>query len=144
MSESNPSTANLAFVFEDLALLYRQRMKSLEQHAIVAANYFYIDFKHQSVVITGTEGAWLSVLIEQQLIEKFQHRLQEDCRAWHEHDALFADYRAYRAAQNDPSPWPETDLGLQGQHGFHLLEVTHTQPLDIDVFDDLQDTLVLR
>lgn len=126
---------------EDLALIHEETLSHLEYLSIYALNYTYIDFNTQKMVISGTETNWLKHSIQQGLHQNMASRLREFSHSWEDDAPMTQAYTRWMQAHQPEVSWQKTDFGLKGKHGFHLLEIGHTEDLGIDSFNQMVDTL---
>ncbi|MBL6735105.1 MAG: hypothetical protein ISP86_04415 [Shewanellaceae bacterium] len=135
--------------------LQRELLPALQQHAAILQpilaefshlnvshlNYYYADWHHQTVVFTGTEADWLQYAVELGWLDDLSSRLQPLIHLWVDETDWYEAYQQYRQQQHLEPHFLKTDLCLEGQHGFHLLEVGHEQPLSLYETNSLFDAI---
>ena len=126
---------------EDLALIHEETLSHLQYLSIYALNYTYINFDTQKMVVSGTETDWLMHSIQQGLHQDLASRLKEFSHTWEEDALTTQAYTSWMQTHHADINWKKTDLGLKGKHGFHLLEIGHTEDLGIDSFNQMVDAL---
>ena len=131
----------LEHTLQDLALIHEDTLSHLQYLSIYALNYTYIDFNTQKMVISGTETDWLMHSIQQGLHQDMASRLKAFSHAWENDAPMTQAYTSWMQAHQPEVSWQKTDLGLKGKHGFHLLEIGHTEDLGIDSFSQMVDAL---
>ncbi len=127
--------------FEDLALIHEDTLSSLKYLSVYALNYTYIDFESHKMVISGTESDWMTHMIRLGLHQEVAHRLREYCYDWSAESETTKAYTQFMTEHHPELKWRKTDFGLKGKHGFHLLEIGHTQELGIETFNAMADAL---
>jgi DNA-binding CsgD family transcriptional regulator len=130
---------NCAEAFADLALIVEDELRAVDYLYIDAVNYTYVNFKTGKMVLLGTEGSWLHQLVTQGLHQQIAPRLKQYAYDWQPSSALYQAYQQHLCQQNYQTPWFKTDFGMPSSEGFHLLDIRHQQPLDIESINKLED-----
>jgi len=135
---------NLPETLDDLAVISEHLLQEMEYLSVYALNYTYVNFETLDVVVMGTEADWLAEMMSQGLHLKVEQRLRNYSYSWTPDypQALYQAYEQYRK-NNEPASatWLKTDFALKGAHGYHLLEIGHTQELGIDTYNQMVDVL---
>lgn len=130
-----------AEAFADLAMIVEEELRAVDYLYIDAVNYTYVNFKTGKMVLLGTEGAWLNQFVTQGLHQHIAPRLRQYAYDWEPSSALYQAYQQHLHQQHDKTPWFKTDFGMPSASGFHLLDIRHQQPLDIESMNKLEDLL---
>jgi hypothetical protein len=135
------SQPDLQQTLHDLALMHADTLAHVSYLSIYALNYTYIDFEKNTMVVSGTEPEWLLSRLAQGFETDLPQRLQMYAHAWTSDSRISQVYREWMVQHHPDVRWQKTDFGLQGQHGFHLLEIGHTDALSVDCLTQLVDVL---
>lgn len=98
---------------------------------ITHLNYYYADWQQQRVSFIGTEARWLQHCIEQRLVDNLPKRLHSMVNPWAVDAKWSQAYQQYLKQQESNTSVLKTDICLEGQHGYHLLEIAHERPLTL-------------
>lgn len=137
-----PDTSNrtLLSILNLHAQLHQPMLDTFTVMQVQHLNYYYVDWQHQVITFTGTEAAWLAYVSDNQLLQSIHSRLKPYVHPWAS-SAWSTAYEAYRRDQGIDTPWLKTDLCVEGQHGYHILEVSHKQPLNLYQIEPLFDSI---
>lgn len=119
----------------------QHRVDDLDYLQVYALNYTHINFEKKTSVILGTEQAWLLHYIEQDLHNQIAPRLRDSCYYWDKSQLHTQAYAEFMQQHQPELSWMKTDLCIQDEHGYHLLEIGHSKELGIDTIQQFEDTL---
>jgi hypothetical protein len=94
-------------------------------------NYYYIDWQQQIASFIGTEADWLQYCVGQRLVDDLPSRLHSVVNPWATDSDWNQHYQQYLEQQQFSSKFLKTDICLEGQNGYHLLEIAHERPLTL-------------
>lgn len=140
---SKTSRTNLLQVLKNQAEQNQSILEHFRMMSITDMNYFYVDYRSQKVTFTGTEAYWLAFCVEEGLLQQIQLRLTLLVHVWEEPSTWFQAYTQYCHQQSLNESWLKTDLCLEGQHGYHVLELKHLNPLNLYQMNPLFEAIGL-
>jgi hypothetical protein len=123
------------------AAILQPILAEFSHHNVSHLNYYYADWQQHTVVFTGTEAGWLQYVVEHGCLDDLSSRLQPLIQQWTAGSYWYEAYQQYRQQQHVEPHFLKTDFCLEGQHGFHLLEVEHEQPLSLYETNPLFDAI---
>ena len=89
----------------------------------------------------GTEPQWLAQWCQEGWSQRINERAHELGQSWSTQPELTQAYASFRRQKELTAAVEKCDLCLEGRHGFHILEVTHTKVLESQQLNRLFDLI---
>jgi hypothetical protein len=134
---------NLLPQLEAVAEILALKLKTYHLNGVCALNYYYWDQSNQKVSFLGTEPQWLAQWCQEGWPQKINQRAHELGQSWSMLPELTQAYASFRRQKELTAVVEKTDLCLEGRHGFHILEITHTKALQSHQLNRLFDLISL-